>query len=178
MRRVKRRQTHPRRRQKQTRESISLHIPHRYGGAAAAAWTDACARVNQKATTTISHQQTTHASRGLQRGGAAYLCEVLHKYTEGRGGAAYPYRLLQQLVAQIVAEFLQRLERTQVQQRLRARNLIQRELFWTAAAVDEMKECGGDGRRLRGGSCRRDSEARIRRQGNRANKRARDTRNK
>ena len=40
-----------------------------------------------------------------------------------------------------------------------------------------MKECGGDGRRLRRGSCRRDSEAGIRRQENRANKRARDTRN-
>ena len=113
MRRVKRRQTHPRRRQKQTRESISLHIPHRYGGAAAAAWTDACARVNQKATTKISHQQTQRMqAAGCNAGGAAYLCEVLHKYTEGRGGAAYPYRLLQQLVAQIVAEFLQRLERT------------------------------------------------------------------
>lgn len=34
-----------------------------------------------------------------------------------------------------------------------------------------MKERGGDGRRLHGCSCRRDSEARIRRQGNRANKR-------
>lgn len=90
MRRVKRRQTHPRRRQKQTRESISLHIPHRYGGAAAAAWTDACARVTQKATTKISHQQTMHASRGLQREGAAYLCEVLQKYTEGRGAQGTP----------------------------------------------------------------------------------------
>ena len=87
MRRVKRRQTHPRRRQKQTRESISLHIPHRYGGAAAAAWTDACARVNQKATTTISHQQTQRMQAAGCNAGAQRTCVKCYINTLREGGA-------------------------------------------------------------------------------------------